>query len=161
MTANAPSDRDPEQLLRELRLVVGELDPVPLEVTSFAQAALGWRRVDAELAELLADSALQSESLAMTRSGVAQARSVTFRAVDLEIDLEIRDGDPGVVLLGQLAPPAPAAVEVQRDDSSVAATVEADALGRFRVELAEGGRIRLRVRREPPAAPVETSWIGT
>jgi hypothetical protein len=31
---------------------------------------------------------------------------------------------------------------------------------RFRLELASGGRIRLRVRRDPPAAPVETSWIG-
>ena len=52
-------------------------------------------------------------------------------------------------------------IEVQRDDSSLAATVQADELGRFRAELAKGGRIRLRVRREPPTPLVETSWIGS
>jgi hypothetical protein len=153
------TDRD-ERVLEELRQLVREVDPVPDNVTSFARAALGWRRMDAELAELLADSAFESEALAGTR-GVARARVVTFRAPDLELDVEIRPGDvePGLVLMGQLAPGAPAAVEVQRDDGSTAASVDADRLGRFRLELAEGGRIRLLVRREDPAPPVETSWL--
>ena len=160
MTGKGTDARGPEELLAELRRLVGRVDPVPVEATAFAQAALGWRRIDAELAELLVDSALESEALALTRSGVARARSVTFRAPDLEIALEIQDTERGVLLVGQLAPPAPAAVEVQRDDSSLAASAEADSLGRFRVELAGGGRIRLLVRRQPPAALVETSWIG-
>src|SRR5262249_16261786 len=129
-------------------------------VTAFAQAALGWRRIDAELAELLVDSALESDSLALTRSGVARARSVTFRASDLEIGLEIQDAERGVLLLGQLAPPARGAIVVQRDDSSLTASAEADALGRFRIELAKRGRIRLLIRLEPPQPPLETSWIG-
>jgi hypothetical protein len=151
------TDRD-EGLLGELRQLAREVDPVPDKVRSFAQAALGWRRIDADLAELLSDSALESEALAGTR-GVARARVVSFRASDLEIDVEIREADAGIVLMGQLAPGAPAAVEVQRDDGSTAAAVEADGLGRFRAELAEGGRIRLLVRRESPAPPVETSWL--
>jgi hypothetical protein len=150
-----------DELLSELRLLVDQVDPVPAEVTSFAKAALGWRRIDAELAELLSDSALEPAAAALTRSGVARARSVTFQASDLEIDLAIQDGDPGLVLLGQLAPPARASIEVQLDDSSIAATAEADELGRFRIELAEGGRLRLRILREPPSSPVETSWFGT
>jgi hypothetical protein len=84
---------------------------------------------------------------------------VSFRASDLELDVEIRQTDAGIVLLGQLAPGGPATIEVQRDDRSTAATLEADRLGRFRAELSEGGRIRMLVRREPPASPVETSWI--
>jgi hypothetical protein len=159
MSADRPSDRsDDDRMLGELRLLVGDVDPVPAEVTAFARDALGWRRVDAELAELLADSALEPESVAATRSGLARARSVTFKASDLEIDLEVQHRDPGVLILGQLAPAEPGEIEVQRDDSSVARTVDADELGRFRIELAEGGRIRLRVGRES-RPPIETSWI--
>jgi hypothetical protein len=159
MTGDTPAGDNHEELLDELRALVNEVDPVPTDVTSFAKAALGWRRIDAELAELLSDSALESESLALTRSDVARARSVTFRASDLEIDVEIHDGDRGVTLLGQLAPPSSATVDVQLDDSSVAATGEADVLGRFRVELFERGRIRLRIRRDLLPV-VETSWIS-
>lgn len=150
---------DNDRLVAELRRLTEEVDPVPTDVTAFAKSALGWRRIDAELAELLSDSALDSDSLAATRSGVSRARSVSFRASGLEIDVEIHDRDPGVVLLGQLAPPAVAQIDVQRDDASIAAVAEADELGRFRIELAEAGRIRLRVRRRPPAKPVETSWL--
>jgi hypothetical protein len=158
MTAKRGDDGNHEDLLAELRLLANEVDPVPAEVTSFADAALGWRRIDAELAELLSDSLLESRSAAPTRSGVSRARSVTFRAPDLNIDVEVSDEDAGAILLGQLAPPATASIDVQRGDASIAATVEADAIGRFRIELSERGRIRLRVQRESQP-PVETSWI--
>jgi hypothetical protein len=150
-----------QRLLGELRRLAGEVDPVPDEVTSYAKAALGWRRIDAELAELLSDSALDSQAVAATRSSAARARSLTFRTSSLELDVEIREDDPGVVLMGQLAPPGRATVEVQRADGSPAESQEADALGRFRIGLSERGRIRLRIAREAPATPVETSWFDT
>jgi len=150
---------DDDRLLADLRHLANEVDPVPDEVSAYAKAALGWRRIDAELAELLADSALEPEAAGATRSGVARARSISFRASDLEIDVELRETDGGIVVLGQLAPPAAAEVELQRDDGTVAATAAADVLGRFRLELERGGRVRLRIRREPPAPPVETSWV--
>jgi hypothetical protein len=151
------SNRD-EEILHELRRLAGEVDPVPGEVTSFAKAALGWRRIDAELAELLSDSLLDSGRVALTR-GAAGTRALSFKAADLEIDLEIRESEPGFLLLGQLAPPVSATIDVERDDGSVTATVEADELGRFRTELESGGRLRLRIRRES-APDVETSWIA-
>ena len=49
-------------------------------------------------------------------------------------------------------------IEIQRDDSSPAQVVQADELGRFRVELVEGGRIRLCIARAS-GGRVETSWI--
>ena len=160
MTKNgSPGGNQEDRLLGELRRLATEVDGTPDEVTSYAKAALGWRRIDAELAELLSDSALEPESPALTREDVAHARRVTFRASDLEIDLEIQHRDSGIVLMGQLAPPARAEIEVQRDDTPAILSTEADALGRFRVELTDGGRVRLRVRREPPAPPIETSWI--
>jgi hypothetical protein len=132
------------------------VDPVPDEVAAYAKAALGWRRIDAELAELLVDSRL--EALA-TRSVSEAARSLTFRASDLDVDVELEPDDAGVSLLGQLAPAGSARIEAQRDDGTTVATADADELGRFRLMLEAGARVRLIVRREPPAAPVETSWI--
>jgi hypothetical protein len=150
---------DQEKLLDELRLLVNRVDPVPDEVTAFADAALGWRRVDAELAELLSDSALESESAAAAVRGGTRARSLTFQSGELEIDVEIRREDRAVTVLGQLSPSAPASIQAQLDDATIVATTEADELGRFRFELSAGGRMRLHVVRahEPP---VETSWIS-
>jgi hypothetical protein len=147
-----------DEILGELRSVLGRVDPVPAEVTEFAQAALGWRRLDADLAELLADSALETEA-ALSRSEDSDGRWLTFRAQDLAIDVEIQTDGDARTLLGQLAPPpAAATVEVQSADGAVVASVESDALGRFRLTLEAGGRVRLRVLRAG-AAPVETSWL--
>ena len=153
---------DPDaELMEALRAVLKRVDPVPPEVDEFARAALGWRRLDADLAELLADSALESER-ALTRSGGAAVRSVTFRASDLTIDVEVAAAGDGRTVLGQLAPPsAGATVDVQAADGSLLATAESDALGRFRLVLPTGGRVRLRVlRRDPSSAPIETSWLS-
>jgi len=152
---NSESQDDP--LLADLRRLAGVVDPVPDQVTAYARAALGWRRIDAELAELLVDSQLEAAST--TRSVSESERTLTFRATDLDIDVELSLGDDEIVLLGQLAPACTAAVDAQRDDGSTVATVAADELGRFRFSLERGVRIRLVVRREPPATPVETSWI--
>ena len=151
------TDHPTDPLLEELRRLARAVDPVPDEVTAYARAALGWRRVDAELAELLADSRL--EALSSTRSSAESARSLTFRSKDLQVDVDLQDEDGTVLLLGQLAPPLTGEIEVQRDDGSTVATTRPDDLGRFRIELPAGGRIRLVVRREPPAAVIETSWI--
>lgn len=140
-----------DELLGELRSVLRRTDPVPGDVTDFAKAALGLRRLDADLAELLDDSVLESTALA--RGG--DARSLTFRSEDLTIDVELQPE----ALLGQLAP-APEAAEVTLQDAegTALATTAADALGRFRLALEGDGRHRLRVTR-PGAAPVETSWF--
>jgi len=154
---------DPDaELLERLRLLFDRVDPVPPEVSEFAKAALGWRRLDADLAELLADSALETESTALTRSASGTGRWLAFRASDLAVDVEVVTDGAKRTLLGQLAPPPPGAtVEVQAADGTVAASGEADSLGRFRLVLEAGGRVRLRVlSHDAPGAPVETSWVS-
>lgn len=154
MSEHTPDDA----LLAELRGLVSRHDPVPPQVTEFAKAALGWRRVDAELAEILADSALTGAA-AGTRSGAQGPRSVSLRAEALTVDLQIElDGD-SVLILGQIAPAVTASVEAERDDATSAGSAEADSLGRFRLVIRGGGRIRLRIERAG-APPVETAWLS-
>jgi hypothetical protein len=154
-------DLDPDELLiAELRSFFAEVDPVPPLVSETAKASLGWRRLDADLAELLSDSALEEEPFALSRGGGAPARAVTFSSGEVTIDIEVHVDDPGRTLLGQLSPPAPATIEIQTmADEPFSA--EADRLGRFRVRLPAGGPIRLRVLGADGRAgpPVETSWI--
>ena len=150
------SEGSDDPLLAQLRRLAHTVDPVPHEVTAYARAALGWRRVDTELAELLEDSRLE---VAGMRSVAEATRSLTFRSSDLQVDVEVDESGDGTLLLGQLVPAVGAEVDVQRDDGTTLATASADDLGRFRFELPAGGRIRLVVRRPAPAPPVETSWI--
>ena len=152
------TDTDPNKDMEdELRNLFRRVDPVPQQVTEFAQAALGWRRLDTELAELLADSALDTDMVALARGGVG--RSLSFGGDDLTIDVEISSDGETHTLLGQLAPPpASATIEAQAGDGAPAGSVESDELGRFRLTLEGGGRVRLRIVR-PDASPVETSWF--
>jgi len=153
------SDPD-EALMAELRAFFAEADPVPPVVTETAKASLGWRRLDADLAELLSDSALEDESLALARGAGAPVRAVTFSSSALTIDLEVHVDDQSRTLLGALSPPASVELEIQTiAEAPLSATT--DHLGRFRVRLPAGGPIRLRVLggEGHTGPPVETSWI--
>jgi hypothetical protein len=155
--------QDPDEpLVADLRDYFARVDPVPPLVTQAAKAALGWRRLDADLAELLADSTLEAESLATVRGAGAAVRSVSFGAGELTIDLEIHVDGTRRTLLGLLTPASIARIEIQTaDGASTVATSESDALGRFRTQLSAGGNIRLRLVPVDlgSASPVETSWI--
>jgi hypothetical protein len=146
-----------DALVAELRGLIERADPVPPTVAEAAKAVLGWRSLDADLAELLTDSAVDSDALVGAR-GDPHVRAVAFASADVEVDLEVRRESGRLLLAGQVAPPAPATVELQADDGT-ATTVESDELGRFRADLAPVGRLRLRVSR-PGALPVLTSWLS-
>jgi hypothetical protein len=132
-------------------------DVVPSRVTEAAKAALTWRRVDAELAELLSDSALDAEP-ALARGGAPLVRSVSFSAGSVIIDLEIQHDGERRVLLGQLSPAAQRTIEVQRADGAGSTSSRSDELGRFRLGLDGGGPVRLRIADDSGTA-IETAWI--
>jgi hypothetical protein len=131
-----------DRLLAELqKMVDGSVTDTSLEL---ARAAYDWRTMDDELAELVADSLLET-------SGVrahAGPRMVTFQGASVAILLEIE----GLLVTGQLAPPQPLPVAVARPDGSTR-TVQADEGGRFTVELAAGGPVLLR------AGNLQTDWL--
>jgi hypothetical protein len=148
-------ERD-EALIEQLRSTL-QADAVPRAVTDAAKAAFGWRRIDAELAELLSDSVLDAEP-ALAR-GEALVRSVTFSAGKTIVELEIHQDRDRRTLLGQLSPAATWTVEVQQaGGGSAGASVRSDLLGRFRIALEHGGTIRLRLSGANDAV-IETAWI--
>ena len=154
--------RDPDaEMIDKLRSLFESADPVPGEVTAFAKAALGWRRIDAELAELLQDSALESRSAMAVRAGEPSGRWLSFEAKNLSIDLEVQEDAENRLVLGQLVPTNEGAtVELQLTDASLATLAITDSLGRFRLQFAAGVRVRLRVLRPDVDTPVETSWFS-
>jgi hypothetical protein len=150
---------DDDTLEQGLGELLRRADPIPPTVMEAGRAALGWRRLDAELAELLADSALASDEPALARGTEAPLRSVTFGTGRRAIDVDVEERGEGRTLRGQLSPPVQVMIEVQRQDGTTLASVRADAFGRFVVELPSAGTIRLRLAGDPQLGTIETAWI--
>jgi hypothetical protein len=150
-------DPDDDALLAELRALAGEEDPVPEHVVAAARGSFTWRTIDAELAELAYDSALDTEQLAAVRSADA-GRLLTFETPALMIELEVTAVGSRRSIRGQLEPPGPGAVEIRHAGGVL--EVEADSLGRFTADGVEAGPVSLRCRRvEANTITVETEWV--
>jgi hypothetical protein len=149
-------DERDEALIEQLRTAFGD-QAAPASVTEAAKAALTWRRVDAELAELLSDSALDAEP-ALARGG-AVVRSVSFSAGPTVVELEVHPDGERRTLLGQLSPVGARTIVIQHADGSEPASVLSDELGRFRITLDRGGTVRLRIADDQADSAVETAWI--
>ena len=76
----------------ELKTALHEADSVPDDVLQAAKDSFTWRTVDAELAELVFDSAL--EELSGVRSGATVDRQLTFRTDEFEIEMAGKCCDP-------------------------------------------------------------------
>lgn len=161
METHDPAD---DNVLEELRELFAKDDPVPPLVAEAARASLGWRRFDADLAELLSDSALAEGGLALAR-GTAEIRSISFGIERLTIELELHRDGGDTRLLGQLVPPVSATIELQFSGAEQAPLqVTADELGRFRATLPSVSAFRLRLGIPDASAPdridhTETSWV--
>ncbi len=150
---------DDEQLLASLRRMAKATDPIPSHVVELARAAFDWRTLDAELAELVLDSAepeLAAAAGVLVRSA-GQARLLTFETSDLTIEVEVEEEGAERRLRGQLLPPQAAEMVVQHAGGDLIADADAD--GRFTVEGVAAGPVRLRVTLAG-RAPVETQWAA-
>jgi hypothetical protein len=126
-----------------LRTVFAHLDPVPPLLEAAARDAFAWRTIDEELASLTRDSA-DEEAGALVR-GPGGARQLSFEASTVEVELEVvATGERERRLEGQLLPPGPATVSVERPGAD-RVSVEADDLGRFVLEGLRAGVVRLHV----------------
>jgi hypothetical protein len=155
-TPDPPGPED-EGLLRELRAAARRLDPPPASVLEAARASLTWRTIDAELAALEFDSAVDAAATAV-RSG-ERPRLLTFSAPGLSIEVEVSPIGPRRQLVGQLVPAQPARIDVRH--AGGVTTAHADQLGRFGVDAVNAGPVSLRCHLGDVAAsvPVVTEWI--
>jgi hypothetical protein len=131
----------------ELRAIFGHLDPVPQLLDDAARDAFAWRTVDAELAELLRDSAeaASEEEAGLLVRGRHGPRQLSFESLQLGLELEVTETGPRERrLAGQLLPPAGATVTVERPGED-RLTVEADDLGRFVLDGLRAGLVRLHI----------------
>ncbi len=129
----------------ELRAIFAHLDPVPQLLDDAARAAFGWRTVDAEIAELLRDSADATDDAALLVRSGGGPRQLSFESPQLGIEIEVTETGPRERrLAGQLLPPADATVTVERPGQDPL-SVQADDLGLFVLEGLRAGALRLHV----------------
>ncbi|HET6687178.1 MAG TPA: hypothetical protein VFH02_11705 [Jiangellaceae bacterium] len=144
------------EFLTLLRDVLEEIDPVPGPLVEAAQAGFTWRTIDAELAELTADSVL--DGAAVRASDAPRLLTFTAGAVSLVVEVAAtRVGDVARRLIGQIVGPRPAEVEVRHADGSL--TVPTDDYGRFRAAPVPPGPISLALRFGGGRPPLVTSWV--
>lgn len=141
-----------DELLEVLGHVLDTVDPVPPQVTEYAKAGFGWRNIDAELAELVYDSA--TEDLVGVRSE-GEARQVTFRAPGVEIEVAVLAEDTRRIV-GQLVPPQSATIELRYAQERQ--TTRSDSLGRFTFHDVPTGPISLRCDLGGDQS-VQTDWL--
>lgn len=151
---------DDEAIFEELRGLIARADPVPERLDEAARAAFTWRTIDAELAELMQDSAeLDAGALAL-RSGTATGpRLLSFESPRVAIEAEVTVTGPRERrLVGQIVPPVAATVTVEQ--GGVRLTVEADELGRFAFDRLGAGPARLRAALPDGGMEVATPWTA-
>lgn len=159
MTDERTHDLPPEdlELLAQLRRAAQGADPEPAYLRELGRAAFSVRRVDAELARLVADSTRQRE---LVRSAGGDPRLVTFAADEVTIEVQVSRLDRSPYLIGLvegLPQPQAARVDVESAIGRLV-TTPVDELGRFTVDDVPPGLLRLRVL--SPGVDVTTDWLS-
>ena len=149
MDQSEPERRAVIELIAALRAEAAAHEPVPQEVVEAARAAFAWRLIDAELAELVADSIFEPK-LAGVR-GDREPRILTFGVPGgTALELEATPIAGGLRLLGQIVPGRSGTAQVQHPGGEVDADV--DGMGRFAAEDIPHGHVRIRLRLQPLGA---------
>ncbi len=134
------------ELLERLAAALAGTEPVPETVLAGARAAFTWRTIDAELAELLHDSALDAGAAVRSAGAADGPRTLSFRRAAVTLEVEI-DGD---AVLGEVIDDgpadAPAVVTLQRPEADDR-TTECDPSGFFRFDDVAPGPVRFVVGR--------------
>jgi hypothetical protein len=146
-----------ETLLDEIRAAYARNDPIPAPAVDAAKAALAWADPDAALADLVADSALETATAARTDPpDPTSVRLLSFAADDLTVELEASAHHDARALAGRIEPPGAADVHVRCEDGRL--RCRTDDNGHFSADGVPAGLVRLEIRRAG-AATVVTSWV--
>lgn len=146
-----------DELIAELRDLFEVTDPVPGHVVEAAEASLTWRTIDAELADLIADSAEAPLVGVRSHESPAGTRLLTFEGQGLLVEVEVSSLGDSRRLLGQLVPPRTAEIEVRWPGGALLRT--ADEVGHFAADAVPPGPVSLVCRFAAAGGPVATSWV--
>ena len=150
-----PPEPDDDELLAQLRRIAAAADPVPELVIQAARSAFGLRDLDARLAELVRDSAIDLPATAV-RGG--DRRMLSFEVGDVAVECEITERDLRRDILGQLVGGQAAGIDAEVAGTQ-RVTVPVDERGRFSVRDLPAGPVRLRCRLAD-GTTVVTSWAA-
>jgi len=144
-----------ELVLAELRRIAAEVDGPPHLVLEAARAAFLMRRLDAELAELVADSAIDDGPV-LVRGVEDGLRLLSFETDRVSVEVQVTEDGERRSLLGQVEG---ASGEVEVETSADHRVVVLDDSGRFTVEDVPSGTVRLHLVADD-GSPVTTSWVS-
>ncbi|HZR47936.1 MAG TPA: hypothetical protein VFB06_00295 [Streptosporangiaceae bacterium] len=149
-----------DELAGWLASVLTHADPVPERLFDAARAAYGLRDLDARVAELVRDSAVDAPA-ALVRGD--DLRLLSFETGDLVIECEVRRHPARVDVLGQVVGGIATSVTATSIATQGAAAAEdpveapVDGQGRFSIRGVPGGVLRLGCRLADGTVVV-TSW---
>ncbi len=147
---------DDEALLRRLDGIAREVDPVPDLVLEAGRHAFLFRRLDAELAELVADSLadVRGDPVGVRGGG---GRLLSFEAGDSVLELQVTEQHGSAHLVGQVVGVPLEGARLVVETAAGEQDVELDATGTFGADV-PAGRFRLHLT-VPGRTPVTTAWV--
>lgn len=154
MSAPLGSDDD---LLARLGPVLDRLDPVPPQVVIEARALFGLRRLDAELAELVRDTAESSGAGVLVVRGEGDVRLISFETGPVTVELQVTERGPARDLVAQVTGTTVVEAEVETAAGRRTVPIE-DSL--FTADGMPSGLLRLRLR-TATGRDLVTSWVRT
>jgi hypothetical protein len=145
-----PNETSYEQLLSRLRSTATALDPVPDDVVRVSQGLYALRTLDADLAELVADSLDTAGAV----RGPAAVRLLAYEANGVTLELEVSQSGDSRALLGEVTG---AITAVTLETTGGSQEVAVDDAGRFQMADVPAGPMRLRCTAADGSA-VATVW---
>jgi hypothetical protein len=146
-----------DDLIERLRRIAGQADPVPPALLDAARAAFGMRDIDARVAELVRDSAVDAPATSLRGDG---PRLLSFEAGGAVIECEVTDRGARRDVVGQLVGAAADELEAQVTGNPAAApAVRLSEHGVFAVRGLPAGPFRLRCHMSDGTTLV-TSWAS-
>jgi hypothetical protein len=142
-----------DSLLDRLRRLAAELDDSPEYVELSARAALATRRLDHQLAQLIADSTVVQTA---TRAGDSSIRLLTFETATISLELQVDEVAGRRSVRGHVTG---AAGEAVVETASGTRTAPIDDRGWFAFDDLPAGVIRIRLR-AADGTGVTTGWVS-
>jgi hypothetical protein len=144
-----------EELFHRLGVVLDEVDPMPEHVLVNARAVFALRQLDAELAELVRDSAEEERGSLIAVRGEGDARLISFETGQIAVELQVTERGPVRDLVAQISGVGIGSAEVQTPTFRYPAELE-DSL--ISVDGVPAGHIRIHVH-TTEGRDLVTSWV--